>query len=145
MRRLGWSAFFTLSLLIAVHSASIDVFCQQTVSGATLSGIVRDANNSILPGAKVSAINLETSHSQSSIADGSGYFRIQFLPVVEYQIKAEQTGFASGLRRITLMVGQSMFVEFKLNVQGVSAGVDVQSDGALVETTRTQVAETVTP
>src|SRR5205823_510568 len=140
---LGLASIFFL--FVAMHSMAMNVFCQQSVSGATLSGVVRDANGSSLSGAAVTAVNLETNRSSRETTDRSGYFRFQYLPVGSYQIKTEQPGFAPLIQTLTVTIGQSVFLELKMNVEGLNVGVEVEADSEHVETTRTQVAETVTP
>ncbi|MET0753043.1 MAG: carboxypeptidase regulatory-like domain-containing protein, partial [Pyrinomonadaceae bacterium] len=118
---------------------------QQIVSGATLRGIITDTNDAVMTGAKITAVNLETNQAQTVISDSNGQFRFSYLPVGNYEIKAEQTGFVSISQKITLAVGQILEIKLIFQVNGVAYLVDVTNIMPLVETTRTQVTETILP
>lgn len=118
---------------------------QQIVSGATLRGVITDTNAAVIKGVKITAVNLETSQAQTIISDSNGQFRFSYLPVGNYEIGIEQNGFISIRRQITLTIGQILEIQFTLKVKDVSASVEVTTDTPLVETTRTQVAETILP
>ncbi|MBO0859331.1 MAG: TonB-dependent receptor [Chloracidobacterium sp.] len=68
-----------------------------------------------------------------------------YLPVGHYRLKIEAEGFSPLERELTLTVGQTLDAEFRLKVTGVIERLDVKPEAALIETVRTQVAETVLP
>jgi hypothetical protein len=118
---------------------------QQTVTGAAVSGRVEDADGAAVPGATVTANNIETNQSQTAVSDEEGRYRFPHLQVGTYQLRVEKSGFGGLSRNLTLTVGQAMDVPFRLSVAGLSESVNVSgTDAPLVETARTQVAETVT-
>ena len=53
---------------------------------ASVSGIVRDSTGAILPGVTVDIRNHSTNQVSESVTDGSGRFRILYLPVGDYPI-----------------------------------------------------------
>jgi hypothetical protein len=118
---------------------------QQNVSAASLSGVIKDTNQSIISGANVSAVNLETNQTQSVVSDAEGRFRFTYLPVGNYEIKAAQNGFEDASRRITATVGQVLQLKLVLKVKTISAQIDVTSDEPIIETSRTQIAATILP
>ena len=125
--------------------SSLHILAQQAVSGATLSGHIMDVNNAAVSGASVSARHTETNQIQKANCDESGHFRFAYLPVGDYEVRAEGTGFAAVSRQMTLTVGQALEIELHLNVGEMAAQVDVTGDVPVIETARTQVAGTVTP
>ncbi len=130
--------------LTFITAGATAVCAQQNISGATLSGTIEDMNGATLNGAKVSAASLETNQTQTATADANGRFRFSYLPVGAYEIRAEQTGFQTVNRKITLTVGQNSETKFVLPIKEISAVVNVEEQ-AVIETARTQVAETVLP
>src|SRR4051812_14672177 len=119
---------------------------QQTVTSATLGGRVEDANGATLPGAVVTATNTETNQSRTSTTDAEGRYRFSYLPVGAYELRVEKSGFATLTKSLTLTVGQALDLPLALSVAGVAENVQVGgTDTVAVETTRTQVAETVLP
>ncbi len=71
-----------------------------------------------------------------------GRYHFLYLPVGNYQLKAEQTGFRALERQLTLTVGQTLDVPFKLSVGAVAEQVNISSETLVLETVRTQAAET---
>src|SRR6201999_2901730 len=64
----------------------------------------------------------------------------------DYDLKVEATGFAAVTKQLTVLVGQSLELPFKLDVAGVSAQVHIGStDVPLIETVRSQITETIRP
>jgi hypothetical protein len=117
---------------------------QQAVTSATLSGRVEDSGGAALPGASVTATNVETNRSRTSTADAEGRYRFSYMPVGAYRLRAESPGFAPLTKQLTLTLGQSLDVPLVLPVAGLAESVEVVvTDSPAVETSRTQVAETV--
>ncbi len=134
--------FFIFLTFITMGAASI--CAQQNISGATLSGTIEDVNGASISGAKVSATSLETNQTQTVISDQNGRFRFSYLPVGNYEISAEQSGFQVVNRKITLTIGQNSETKFVLLIKEVSAFVNVEEQ-TIIETARTQIAETILP
>ncbi len=118
---------------------------QQNVSGAGLSGTVADQNNSFVGGARVSATNLETNQTQMAQTDAEGRFRFAYLPVGNYEVKTEASGFVPAKQRLTATIGQALEIKIELKIKAVSAEVEVTQNAPVIETNRTQIAETVLP
>ena len=118
---------------------------QQNISAATVRGTIEDTNKSAVGGAQISATNLETNQTQTVISDADGHFRFSYLPVGNYQIKAGQNGFENFSQNITPTVGQILELKITLKIQTVSAQVNVADTAPLIEPSRTQVSETITP
>jgi Carboxypeptidase regulatory-like domain/TonB dependent receptor len=135
-----------LCLLMLLNGGDSPVLARQTVTSATLSGRVEDAGGAAVSGATVVIDNVETNQQQTGVTDEEGRYRFSYLRVGTYQLTVEQTGFATLTRRLTLTVGQALDVPLRLAVAGLSESVSVAgADAAVVETARTQVAETVLP
>jgi Carboxypeptidase regulatory-like domain/TonB dependent receptor len=119
---------------------------QQNVTSGALSGRIEDSRGAVVSGANVTAINLETNQRHATTSDGEGRYRFPYLRTGEYDLTVEATGFTTLTRHLTLLVGQSLELPLKLEVAGVSANVNIGSaDVPLVETVRSQVAETIRP
>ena len=133
---------FAVALLISVGR---NVAAQQTVTSATLSGRVKDATDASISGATIEAINLETNQHGIVISDGDGKFRFAYLQVGAYRFLVSAPGFASLTKELTLTIGQAAYLEIRVQVAGMEAQVQVAADAPLIETVRTQVAETIRP
>src|SRR5262245_29050924 len=134
-----------LSLFISICCLSATVHAQQAVTSATLSGRVEDANGAAVAGAVIAAINLDQNRSSAAQSDSQGRFRFLYLPVGRYRLKVEAKGFSTIERDLTLTVGQALDAQLRLSVAGVAERLDIKPEATLIETVRTQVAETVQP
>lgn len=112
----------------------VQVMQAQVVNG-TILGTVRDATGAVLPGVSISAKNLETGVVRSAIADSTGTYQIVSLPAGDYDLEAALKGFTNSIRRgVTVTVGESVTVNFKLAVGMVQQEVEVTADPPQVNT-----------
>ena len=118
---------------------------QQNVTSGTLSGRLEDARGAVVKGATITATHLETNQHHTTTSDHDGRYRFPYLRTGVYDLRIEAEGFSAITRQLTVSVGQSIDLPLKLDVAGVSAQVNIDSEVPLVETVRTQVSETIRP
>ncbi len=105
-------------------------------STASMTGSVKDASGAVLPGTAVTVKHLDTGLTRATEADASGNFTIPSLPVGDYEITAEKTGFRREVRRgIDLAVAQQAVVNLTLQVGSIDQQVTVTAEAPLVNTT----------
>jgi len=125
-------------LLAFVLLGSMPIWAQST--GAIV-GTVADPSGAIIPGAKVTATNVATTVSQSTVTTGAGSYTIPNLVVGTYNISVEGQGFKPGnATGITLDVSQTRVIDFKLTVVGVESTVEVDATPPLINTTDATIA-----
>ncbi len=123
-----------LLLLVVAASAYAQV-------SATLSGTVEDQSGAVISGVQVTAKNLDTGASRSSITDSQGHYQFFSLPVGQYEIRGSKTGFAEEVRTgVHLVVGQSATVDLNLRVGESSQQVTVNADAPLVGVTTANIS-----
>jgi carboxypeptidase family protein len=137
--RLAAIVFSLASILFIAQPAP----AQQTVTSATLSGVVQDLSGAFVTDAVLTATNLETNQKQVATTDLDGRYRFPYLPVGSYKLSVAAPGFNAFTKELTLTIGQALSLSVKLEVAGVSEKVTITNDVPLIETVRTQVAETV--
>ena len=74
-------------------SSCISVAADAQVTTSTLVGLVRDAQNAVIPGATVVATHEGTGVSREGVSDANGEFVFSALPAGPYTVKIELTGF----------------------------------------------------
>ena len=136
---------FYLCSLVLVFLFSTGGNAQQNVTSATLSGRIEDARGAVISGANVIAIHVQTNQQHTATSDAEGQYRFPYLRIGDYDVKVDAQGFSSLTKQLTLSVGQSLDLPLKLDVAGVSAQVNIDSDVPIVETVRTQITETIRP
>ncbi len=111
------------------------------VVGATLSGTVRDATGAALSGATVTVKQLDTGASRTLTTGADGRYAAPSVPVGDYTVTAAHDGFAAQERTgITLVVAESLVVNFELTVDSVRTDVVVQAESTGVNTTSQQTS-----
>ncbi len=127
-----------LSVVVVAGGARSSV--AQTAQ-AELRGTVLDAQGGVLPGATVTARHVETGTLRTVVASANGTFRMPALPVGLYTIDVELAGFAKAVREgLTLGVGQTADVEFRLKLATMAETVTVVGEAALVETKKSDIS-----
>lgn len=146
-KRATASVLWLLALMAFVpHAGMLTLtLAQQTVTSATLSGRVVDMDGACVCGAMITVINTETRRKETAITNEAGGYKLSYLPVGNYQLVAECSGFATVNQPLTLTVGQALDVPIRLAVAGVTENVRVTNDVPTIEATRTQLAETILP
>jgi Carboxypeptidase regulatory-like domain len=136
-RRFKPSLLAFLSLSIALGAAAL----HGQIVGATLSGTVRDTTGAALSGATVTVKQQETGASRELTTGADGRYAAPSVPVGNYTVTAVHDGFAAQERTgITLVVAQSLVVDFQLGVDSVHTDVVVQAESTGVNTTSQQTS-----
>jgi hypothetical protein len=118
---------FTLALL-----GSADPSQAQTSQGFT--GIVADQAGAVVSKAKVTALNQATGIDKTVITTSTGAYSIPFLPPGLYDIAVESAGFKRDNKTdITLSTGQTVTVDFQLNVGAVTESISVNSSADVLD------------
>ncbi len=136
-------AFLSLVLLPLLAPASSSVAAQESVTTASLGGRITDATGAVLPGAAVHATRLATNQTVTVPTDAQGRYRFPYLAVGTYVLQVDHAGFNAAKRQVNLSVGSAFDVSIVLRVRGAITAMEVTSDAALVESDRSQVAQTV--
>ncbi len=119
--------FLTGSLAISMSATMLHA---QTIS-AGVNGTVTDASGAVVPSAKVTATNVATNVSLSTVTTKEGIYVIRNLQVGQYKLMIEAPGFSiQTLGPFTLETGQEAKVDSKLGVEGSNTAVNVTSDVA---------------
>ena len=111
----------------------------------SITGTVTDATGAVVPGASVTATNLETHFTTKVISNGNGAYNLAFLNPGTYSLKVESTGFSPmAAEGVTLVAGATRNVNFSLKV-GQAAGekVEVTSSVPLIDTSSANLETTI--
>lgn len=101
----------------------------------TIVGSVVDPSGSLIPNAQITVTNKETNAARETRSDGAGNYIISFLPAGSYKITASVSGFREKtVDNETLQVGQTLRVDFAMEVGNVTEKVEVQASPAALQT-----------
>jgi outer membrane receptor protein involved in Fe transport len=134
-----------LSLAVAAAIALAPAALAQTdVTRGRIIGIVRGADNGVLPGATVQARNVDTNLTATAITNSEGFYTIVNLPTGLYSMTASLDGFQTVTRpNIRLDLGTVPNVEFILQLSSVSEAVTVNAAVPVLDATKTEVSTTI--
>ena len=121
-------------------------FGQSQATTGNIEGRVVDPKGDSVPGVSVTATNQATGFEKSTTADSDGNYRIILLPPGSYAVKTSApSGFQEGtFSNVPVTVGGVTPLEINLTLAGAEAAtVDVTTEPAVVETSRTSVATTI--
>src|ERR1700733_2319756 len=111
--------------ILAIPSAA---FAQG--SGSSLSGLITDNSQAVVPAAVVKARHLSTNVSSQTSSDTAGYYRFPSLPVGEYEVSVDHPGFAQASQRVQAETAQRARQDFALAVAGSTQTVTVEAAAA---------------
>src|SRR2546426_4705531 len=135
LRNLRLAALVAVLLMASVLSAQVVT--------VTIQGRVYDTTGAAISQANVSVTNPATGFSRSATASATGDYQISALPVGDYTVTAEKSGFQKQAKRVHFDIGASGNVDFNLAVGQIAQQVEVQDVGEVAEPTRTMVSEVI--
>lgn len=129
-----------LSLMLFSSGVRLDA----QVTSASITGKVTDPTGALIPGAEVTATQLDTNLKRTVVTDEFGQYTINPLPVGPYRVEISLTGFKKFTQTgIVLEVGRSARVDAVLQVGGVTEEVFITADAPLVNTADASIGRTV--
>ena len=106
----------------------------QNVLG-TILGTVTDTSGAVVPGAKVTVIHVATGLVRAQKTNASGEYSFPQLPVGQYAVEVEQTGFKKSQQSsIELRVDDKLRVDVALQVGQLSETIAVEARAPVVST-----------
>lgn len=133
-----------LPLLIGFLLLAGNLFAQSQATTGNIEGRVVDQNGAVVPNVSISATNQDNGFGKTVQSDDEGNFIFVLLPPGNYKVEATAQGFAKATyENVAVTVGAKRSLEITLSAGGAVNVVDVQTDGNIVETTRSSVSSTV--
>ena len=106
----------------------------------SISGEVKDEKQAVVTNATVTVRNVKTNDTRSTVTDGDGRYRFTGMPVGDYELSVESTGFAKYVQSgISLVLNQAATVDVSLKTGVVTEVVNVVENASILNTTTTEV------
>src|SRR2546426_9403149 len=123
-------------IALCVSLLTMERLAMSQLPTATILGAVKDSTGAVLPGASITAKNLETGLTRAAVGAEDGSYRLSALPVGAYEVRVELPGFRTEVRSgLTLTVSQEAVVNFTLQPGALEQTVVVTEEAPLVNTT----------
>src|SRR5262245_46387150 len=127
--------------LLVCTLTCVNVWGQAT---AQISGAVRDQSGAVLPGVEVTATQVDTSISRTTVTNEAGSYVLPNLALGPYRLEAGLPGFRTYVQTgIVLQVNSTPVVNVVLEVGQVSEQVEVQANAAMVETRNSSIGSII--
>ena len=121
---------------------AFDCFAQ--VNKSNLVGVVHDSSGAAVPGVAIRITDTGTGAVHQETTDGTGLYRANLLDVGTYNLEAEKGGFKKVVRLgVFLPVGETITVDFTLEVGGVTDTVTVSAGAGELRTETGSVGSTL--
>jgi hypothetical protein len=110
---------------------------------ADILGTVTDAAGAVLPNAKVTVVNTDTSEARTTQSTGSGDFVINLLPPGQYRVTVEAPAFKRFVTVVTLVAGDRARTDAQLQVGDTTQTVEVTATTPALQTDSSTMRDTV--
>ncbi|MSO21687.1 MAG: TonB-dependent receptor [Acidobacteria bacterium] len=123
-----------LFALLLVGSAGMPRLFSQNVTRAEVSGVITDASGARVPRAAVVATHTATKFSRETQTNESGIYVINFLPIGDYTLSVEASGFRKYVRSgISLSGGDRKVLDIAMELGELINTVEVTAAAPLVD------------
>jgi len=114
------------------------------VSGATLTGTVKDSSGAVIPNAQVVIMDVATGVTRTVSPGGAGLYTAPNLLPGTYEVRITATGFSTAVQKgVILTVGEQQVLDFTMRVGQMSQTVEVTTEAPTVELTSSELGATV--
>jgi hypothetical protein len=132
-----------VSLFWLLGALTLSALAQVTT--ADVVGTVTDNTGAVLSNAKVTVTNLGTNISRTVTSDTSGEYVVNLLPIGQYTVRVEATGFKIyTATNLTLVAGDRTRVDAKMEVGATTETVNVTAEANVLQTDNSTVGTAIT-
>jgi hypothetical protein len=123
-------------------------WCLVTSAGAQtntaeITGVLRDVQDGVLPGATVIAEHVDSGARVERITDGEGRYRLPLLRVGIYIVTVSLEGFRPVRSGVTLQMGQTLNLDFRLEVGGLNEAITVTRELPVLQIATAEISDVI--
>ncbi len=135
---------FVAALLAVLMAFPLAPAASAQVTAATIVGTITDPSGAALPGATVTARNVDTGFTRTVPTNDVGAYRLEFLPIGNYVVEIALSGFTTSNRSgIVLRVNDTLRVDATLTLGSLAETVNVEAAVLQVNTATSDVSRTI--
>ncbi|MGA7928337.1 MAG: carboxypeptidase regulatory-like domain-containing protein [Candidatus Sulfotelmatobacter sp.] len=119
--------------------------CSAQDANGRIFGTVYDQQGAVIVAAQITVTNTATQVVRTAVTDDEGHFQVLVLPIGNYKVKVEHTGFRTVISaEQKLFINQALRIDIKMEVGAASQTVDVGAEAAPVETVNPTLGQSIT-
>ena len=132
-----WSTVFSLVLVLGISSIA-------WAQNGTISGTITDSSGAVVPGAQVTARDLQTDASRTTTTGPQGFYEFLAVKPSSYEVTVIAKGFEKAIKRdVKVVVGLESHLDVALTPGSVSEIVEVKGEVPLIEPDKTNVSYSI--
>jgi Carboxypeptidase regulatory-like domain len=132
-RQHGWQTFCCRVAFTCLFTGIAATALAQFDRGQ-ISGVIKDESGAVVPGATVTATQIQTQVVKSTVTDSSGFYTFATLPSGRYNLAAELQGFKKSVKEgVQLDAAGSLTVDFALSTGALTESVTVTAEQTLLQ------------
>src|SRR5216683_4327365 len=136
---------FLVLLLGGVLAVSLVRNAAAQTSTGSIRGYVTDSSGTAIAGARVTAVNSQTSAQREVTTQSNGFYAILGLVPAEYEVTARQIGMAPQKLKVRVLIGEVFPLDLKLTASAIQVeGVAVVAAATGIEMRTSEIATNVT-
>ena len=132
---------FIFFFLLVVSLSSLHLIAQQT----GINGTVTDVQGAAIGGAVVRLNTVGGGLALNTTSNNDGRYSFPSIQAGEYIVYAEMSGFSKQEKRVSLLVGNVIPVDFSLGIASTASSVDVSTATQQISTTTSEIAGNIDP
>jgi hypothetical protein len=114
------------------------------VDRSVLEGTVADTSGSVIAGAKVSVLAVETGLREEQVTNSKGYYRFPGLAIGKYTVTTASNGFKTNVvDGVILRVGQTRTLDVQLRVGAINEQIEVKASTAPADRVSAEAATVI--
>lgn len=134
-----------MKVVVCAAAALVALAADAQVPTGSLNGRVTDPKDAVVVGAQVTATNTAQGSSRATVTNSSGLYSLPELPVGQYDLKIEQSGFAArDVKGIVIEAGHDSTINAKLAIAGTGTTVEVNSTTERIDVTQSMLQGEIT-
>jgi len=124
-----------LLVLSVITSLLLPALMAQSAGTGALTGTVTDPSGAVVPNVTVTATNIDTNQTRTSVTGADGTYRFTLLPPAAYRVRFVATGFRTAeVPSVTVNVTETPVLDRVLDVGAQSEQILVQAEAAVLQT-----------
>ncbi len=124
----------TLLIVMILVAGLCPTHLYSQAAGSIL-GVISDPGGAVVPNANIKAVQKNTEFTRSTASSGSGNYNLPLLPVGNYTVTVEATGFRVASVELKLDVDEKRELNFTLSLSGVEIAIEVTTAPPSINTT----------
>jgi outer membrane receptor protein involved in Fe transport len=139
-------AEFQIRTSIKISTIFFMLFCLTTVifaQSSTLTGLVKDQNEAVVPGAAVIAVNTGSGRTLTTVTNENGKYEFKNLTVGQYRMKVRKSGFSDIGMSVSIGSAENIVQDFSISLGSLQEQVTVTAAKGLRATSEIPQSVTV--